>query len=122
MSEHGGLWRAIFLAVLAIAARGVTADDSSWHRIVDGTSINLAVIPVELASDTPLSLHGAEPQGRDAHHVVIGLFHTATGRRISRAEVRAKLVGRGPLGREQRIEPMRIAGAISYGTVFSLPD
>lgn len=122
MSAHDGLWGAIFLAVLAFAARGVTADDSSWHRIVDDMSVYLPLLPVELASGTPRSLHSAEPHGRDTHHVVIGLFNTASERRISLPEVRAKLVGRGPLGREQRIEPMRIAGAISYGTVFSLPD
>lgn len=121
ISEHNGLWRAIFFAVLAIAARGVSADDSSWHRIVGGTSIYLAVIPVELASRTSLSLRGAKLRGPNARHVVIGLFDTGTKRRIRRAEVRAKLVGQEPLGREKRLAPMRIVGAVGFGGVFSLP-
>lgn len=106
MSAHGGLERVIFLAVLAFAARGVSADDSSWHRIVDGMSVSLAVIAVELTSRPPCSLHGAELRRRDTDHVVIGQFDTAIERRISRAQVRAKPTGREPLGRETRLGPI----------------
>ena len=53
--------------------------------------------------------------------MVAALFDSAGGARISDATVTAQISGLGLAGSKERLEPMEIAGTISYGGFFNLP-
>lgn len=65
-------------------------------------------------------MYGGVTAGRRQHHVMLALFDAATGVRIDDAAVTSK-VGEPGLAIDKRLEPMPIAGAMSYGNYFALP-
>ena len=55
-------------------------------------------------------------------YIVIAIFDTATGARIENAEVTATVSGLGHVGgRRLELEPMTIAGTVTYGQFVTLP-
>jgi hypothetical protein len=66
-------------------------------------------------------MHGGAPAGRDRQHIVIAVFDASTGARIDDAQVTARVAEPGLSIVEKRLEPMPIAGAMSYGNYFAMP-
>lgn len=67
-------------------------------------------------------MHGGPPGGRHAHHIVIALFEEPSAKRIEDAEVVATVSGLGHVGGTRiTLDPMLIAGVITYGGFVSLP-
>ena len=52
--------------------------------------------------------------------MTVALFDAATGKRITGAQVSARVSELGLSGTEKKLEPMTIAGAISYGNYFRM--
>jgi len=103
-----------------VAARGVP----SSSRVVDGVAIHFGVMPAEMVQGHPkrhpeAQMHGGPPAGgRHRDHVVVALFDSATGKRVENAEVTAGVMEIGSAGRSKKLEPMQIAGTVTYGSYF----
>jgi hypothetical protein len=103
----------------------LAAEDASY-KTADGLAVYLGVVPAELVKGHPSghaerTMHGGAPKGRHEYHVVVSIFDAATGARVSDASVTAQISGVGLSGSERKLEPMEIAGTITYGGFFDLP-
>lgn len=118
-------------AATAVAAAGVTppayGGDFAREKRVDAVAVYLGVVPSELMQpratpDEDATMHGGLPKGRGWHHVLIAIFDTKSGERVSDVEVSARVedVGRA-LSAEKRLDPMMVAGAHTYGSYFFMP-
>jgi hypothetical protein len=105
----------------------VMAADPGTFKQADGVVIYFAVVPAAFvfghpAEHTGGGMHGGTPEGRYVHHLLVALFDSATGMRITDASVVAVVQG-GRQPSETRIEltPMTIGGAQAYGGFATLP-
>ncbi len=113
------------LVVLALAASVAAPAHAENSRTVDGHTIYLGVVPAELVKGhepghPEREMHGGAPARRGQHHVMIAIFETGTGKRITDARVAARVSEPGLTQVQKRLEPMEIAGAMSYGNFFAM--
>ncbi|HEX7971703.1 MAG TPA: hypothetical protein VF501_05740 [Thiobacillus sp.] len=118
--------RAALAGIAALLLSAAFADDSNLHKVVHGVSIYLGVFPAELVLGHPRShpeaeMHGGVPAGQHRYHVVVALFDNATGKRITGARVKANVSEIGLSGVQKKLDPMLIAGTVSYGNYFAMP-
>lgn len=127
-TSRRALLAALSVLVFAATAGSVMADDApdTGHR-ADGLIIYFAAIPAAFvrahpAEHTGREMHGDAPDGRYVHHLIVALFDSKTGMRITDASVLAVIRG-GISQSEARVElgPMAIAGAPVYGGFADLP-
>jgi hypothetical protein len=129
--DHGGSSRralirpALAVVLLALAAtKGAFAAESMQN--VRGLSIYLGVMPAEIVQgharehDESKMHRGVPSDRRRQRHVVVAVFDQASGVRIEDAVVTAKVAELGLAPVEKRLEPMPIAGAMSYGNFFAM--
>lgn len=116
--------RALCMTALLLAAATSRAEEAgSLHQAVAGVEIYLGVVPAAMVREHPRQhperrMHnGAMNRG---YHVMVALFEAKTGARITDAQVGARLVSPTPSGPETRLEPMTIAGALTYGNYFDM--
>ena len=121
MRKH--LWFAIALWCIT-AATAVGAQNASGSKTVDGLTVYFGVLPAALlrgdAKQHVEEAHGDVPRGPHAYHVVAAVFDAESGRRVEDATIDARV---GPLrlgSVTRRLEPMAIAGALTYGNIFTL--
>ncbi|MHB0926475.1 MAG: hypothetical protein ACYC1F_08230 [Gallionellaceae bacterium] len=115
----------LLTAILGTLPMTSYATDSSRHQVVDGVDIYLGIFPAELIQGHSKQhpegeMHGGVPVGEHRYHVTVALFDAATGKRITGAQVSARVSELGLSGTEKKLEPMTIAGAISYGNYFRM--
>lgn len=120
------LLRGLLAASLALFALAAAAADTDRSRVVHGIAIYLGVLPAEVIlghprQNTEAEMHGGVPAGQHQQHVVVALFDNATGKRITAARVKANVSEIGLSGVQKKLEPMRIAGTVSYGNYFNMP-
>ncbi len=111
---HGLLLGALVLAP------GADADSS---RVVEGVAVYLGMVPAQIVRGHPsghveAKMHGGATPGET--HVMVALFDATTGKRITDANVSARVRGDRDAVEQKRLEPMVIAGAETYGNYFSL--
>ena len=120
MRKH--LWFAIALWYIT-AAIAAAAQDAGGSKTVDGITVYFGVLPAALlrgdAKEHVKEAHGDVPRGPHAYHVVAAVFDAESGRRVENATIDAS-VGPLRLGSVTRLEPMAIAGALTYGNVFTM--
>jgi hypothetical protein len=102
-----------------------TADTGSGSKTVDNVEIYLGLIPAEMIRGHPAqhaeaSMHGGRPSASGEYHVLIALFDAASGARITNAETTARVPEIGLGGEEEKLEPMEIAGTVTYGNYFRM--
>ena len=90
-----------------------------------GFDFYLGVIPAALVRDTPTdhhaeTMHGGSPRGTRMQHVMVAIFDRGSGQRVTGATVKARVEELGHFGNEQPLEPMNVAGAITYGNYFPM--
>lgn len=112
-------------AVLALASRGVSASDTAQYRIADGFSIYLGVLPAQMVAGHPpghpeATMHDGAPAGEHSYHLMIAVFEADSGARVSDLEATARVSALGLVGPRRTLEPMEIAGAITFGNYFEL--
>lgn len=112
----------LVLSSLADPAKAASASDS---QTVDGVAIYLGVIPAGMVRGHPAehaesTMHGGRPRESDQFHIVIALFDAKTGARITNADVSAIVREIGLAGTEKKLEPMEIAGTLTYGGYFGM--
>lgn len=109
------------LATTAVPAQGT---HSEHYKVADGISVYLGVVPSELIrahrDQYPAGMHGGVPRRASYHHVMIALFDNKTGKRINDATVTASVEEVGATSQQKQLEPMAIAGTITYGNYFTL--
>ncbi|MDP1645374.1 MAG: hypothetical protein Q8L71_07705 [Thiobacillus sp.] len=120
------LLRAALAGIAALLLTAAFAADSNQHKVVHGVAIYLGVIPAEMILGHPrphteAEMHSGVPAGQHQQHVVVALFDNATGKRISGAKVSARVHEINLAGAQRKLEPMLIAGTVSYGNYFNMP-
>lgn len=123
-ATNSPLSRTILVAsLLLFTAASVAQDGRSLHKTVNGIDVYLGVVPAELVGAHPRAhperdMHGGVAAG--GYHVMVALFERTTGKRITDAKASARLVSPSRQGPETPLEPMTIAGALTYGNYFSM--
>lgn len=120
--------RALMLAtVLAIPLAGRAADDAAgFRKEVAGFTVYMAVMPAPvLAGPAPSAEPGASPfrrapAARDTHHVMVSLFESRSGRRVTDAQVEARVAALGFSGEKKPLEPASVGGAQLYVGTFPM--
>lgn len=118
--------RTALAGIAALLLTAAFAADSSQHQVVHGVAIYLGVFPAEMVlghprAHTEAQMHGGVPAGQHQQHVVVALFDNATGKRITGARVKANVSEIGLSGVRKKLDPMLIAGTVSYGNYFAMP-
>lgn len=123
-ARHGVTLRmaGVALLLVAVAAWGT---DYSYHKVASGVSVFLGIVPAEIVRGHPREhpeseMHGGAPEYD--RHVMVALFDEKTGERITGAEVTARVSGGRASSVEKRLEPMVIAGSLTYGNYFPMLD
>ena len=114
---------ALIAAVLAGGAADAAGD--GLHQSASGVEAYVGLVPAEITKGHKPTqpegpMHEGVPRGSHQYHLVAAVFDAKTGERISDATVAAQVSGLG-LGPERALEPMSIAGTITYGAYFDLP-
>jgi len=101
------------------------ADTGSENKTVGNVDIYMGLLPAEMIRGHPAghpesSMHGGRPTASGQYHVVIALFNTKGYTRIENAEVTARVGEIGLAPEEKQLEPMKIAGTVTYGNYFRM--
>jgi hypothetical protein len=113
----GGMW-------LSLATTGAMSTNNGYYQDVDGVAIYFGIVPAEMVRGHPRGhpesqMHSGAQVGEN--HVMIALYNSASGKRITDAEVTAKVSGVDGRKLEKRLKSMLIAGRKSYGNYFYMP-
>ena len=127
------LWRAAralavaaALAAMPLAARAAPANEVWFRKDVAGVAVYVSVMPSAVlggpaAEEEPgASPFRRAPAPRDTHHVMVSLFDSDTGARLSRARVQARVAALGFSGEKKVLEPIDVAGAPLYAAQFPM--
>jgi hypothetical protein len=123
-------WHGMLAGILATSAITSPAADTSQHMVVDGVAIYIGVLPAEMVKGHPGThsegvMHGGVPAGKNRYHLVVALFdERAGGKRISGdgIKIKARVSEFSLPGQEKKLEPMVIAGSVTYGNYFAMPN
>jgi hypothetical protein len=101
------------------------AQGSGGTKTVGNVLIYLGLLPAPMIRGHPqehpeASMHGGVPKGIEEYHIIIALFDAKTGARIENASISALVYEIGLAGEEKKLEPMQIAGTITYGNYFPM--
>ncbi len=107
--------RAVFFCLL-FAATLVMADDSNRHLQVEGMNVYLGVIPAQLTSE---KMHNSATPKEHGYHILIALFDSKSGLRITDAKLKATVGLLGVTGSSKELEVMP-GNALSYGNYFMM--
>ena len=123
MKRNVLLWLTVLALLLALPAAYAEVLQQPLRK--DGLMIYYGVLPAKLVApgdlsvaDTHMTPGGA--RGAGSHHVVIALFDEATGKRLPNATVRASVQPLGGATEEKPLEPMQIAGTVTFGNFFRM--
>lgn len=112
----------IFSFVLSEMA---SADDG--YQTAGGLAVYLGTVPASVvrghpAGHTEAAMHGGAKRGSHQQHLVVAIFDAKTGARIENAKAGARIEGLGHVGGQSvELEPMSIAGTITYGGFVDFP-
>lgn len=99
------------------------AETGSLQQTVSGVEIYIGIVPAAMVREHPRQhperrMHGGS--GSSDYHVMVALFDAKNGARITDAQVGARLVAPSQSVPETGLEPMTIAGALTYGNYFDM--
>lgn len=125
--DVGRMFYVLLLMTFGPQALIYAADDAENYKVVDGVAIYFGVMPAEMILGHPQEhpereMHGGVPAGKHRDHLVIALFDNATGKRITDAQVTATVGEIGLAGETKKLGPMKIAGTVTYGNYFDMPN
>ena len=91
----------------------------------DGMELFYGVMPAEIIRGHPnehseRKMHGGVPRGSGQHHLIVSLFDVKTGQRIENAQVSARIGELGLTPQSKKLEPMQLAGTVTYGNFFAM--
>ena len=108
---------------LLLATNLAVAADSQRHQRIDGMDIYFGVIPAQMTQSQRSNMHGGADNTEHRYHVLLALFDSKSGERISDASANASVARLGMTGETKVLEPMP-GGVLSYGNYFVMhkPD
>ncbi len=111
--------------VLAAVPSAGLADVGNETKSAAGLKVDLGIVPAETIRTRPeeyaeLRMHGGVPSGKSMYHVMVAIFDAGTGLRITDAQVRARVEEVGLTSEDKKLEPMQVAGALTYGNFFRM--
>lgn len=109
----------------AIVPSAALADAGNETKSAAGLKVDLGIVPAETIRGRPeeyaeYKMHGGVPSGKSMYHVMVAIFDSDTGARITDAQVRARVEEVGLTSEDKKLEPMRLAGAVTYGNFFRM--
>jgi len=107
----------IFLFLMFTTNQAVS-DHSQRHQKVDDMSIYLGVVPAQLTQHHS-TMHSGITNEEHSYHIVIALFNSKSGKRITDARVKASVASLGMKGETKDLEPMH-GDLLSYGNYFTM--
>lgn len=115
----------IVLALVAVPSIAA-ALDLGQTKTAGGLTAYIGMMPAEIVkghapSHPEVQAHGGAPSGAHEYHLVVALFDAASSARIGDVKVAARVSSLGLAGPRKVLEPMQIAGTITYGNYFDLP-
>jgi hypothetical protein len=120
-AKPGWSWRTAVGALLLFVAMPLSARESV--QVVNGVEVYLGVLPAVMIAGHPAEhpesgMHGGFPGG--GYHVMVALFDAKTGKRITDAQVNAKVVAPSLHTVGKPLESMTVAGSLTYGNYFNM--
>ena len=126
-ARHIGFgFAALWLALVALIGPAAAQQTPSFES-AGGLTVYLGIVPAEIvrgyAPERPESMmhRGVAQRGSHEYHVMVAIFDGTTRGRISDATVTAQVSALGLSGESKKLEPMEVAGAMTYGNFFDLP-
>lgn len=121
-----GCFGALLFGALLAGDFAARAGDAGLYQRAAGVEAYIGFVPAEITKGhAPTAadqrMHRGVPRGAHEYHLVAAVFDASTGERISDASVTAQVSGLGLVGPKKTLEPMSIAGTITYGAYFELP-
>ena len=119
-------WLCVAMLLLVLSAAGpALADGSGDSQTVGNVLIYLGLLPAPMILGHPpnhpeASMHGGPRAGAGEYHVIVALFDAKDGERIIHANVSARVSEIGLAGEEKKLDPMEIAGTVTYGNYFKM--
>ena len=115
-----GILFGLFVAMSQLA----WAMDTDQRQVVDGLLVYLGVLPSEMIRGHPREhpeseMHGGYPDD-DSHHIIVAIFDEGSGKRITAADVSARVIGIDAAGPERRLDAMAIEGKRTFGGYFRM--
>ena len=119
------LMKAAPAAIVAALASVSVAAAADYYKTAGNLAVYLGVLPSEMVQghspEHPEGkMHGGVPSAKRQHHVVIAIFDTKDGSRVTNAEVTAGVGEIGLASVQKKLERMTIDKTISYGSYFSM--
>ena len=65
-------------------------------------------------------MHGGVPKDDAQHHLLVSLFDSKSGQRITDATLGARVALEGSGSQQKILEPMKFAGNVTYGNYFRM--
>ena len=118
------LWRKVIALAgilgMLFAPTAGTAGVVDGVQTAGGLTIYLGVVPAAMVWGHPsghpeAKMHGGAPASSHSMHIVAAIFNKTSGARISKANVTAHIVEPGGIQRSVRLQPMTVAGALTFG-------
>jgi hypothetical protein len=119
-------WRMIaaFVAMLLVQSSissPALSEEPSQSVTSHGLTVYFGLMPAAIAEGiVGDSTHGVQPAAAHNHHLIVAIFNSVTGERVTDATVMAKVSQPGFEFPEKPLEPMKIADTITYGNFFDL--
>ena len=113
------------ISVLALAASIAVPAHAENSKTINGHTVYLGIVPAEIVKGhepghPEREMHGGAPTRRGQYHVMIVIFETATGKRVTDARLVARVSEPGVASTQKKLEPMEISGAMSFGNYFAM--
>ena len=114
--------RAMIAAATLVVMTAALAQSTSLSKTVDGVTFYLGVIPAEIVrgQHPESTMHGSPPKRSGSRHIVVALFDAKTGERITDAKVSGRVEQLGLTADHKDLDPMQIAGTVTYGNFYPM--
>lgn len=114
------------LISLALSVAHANAAGDCLYQSTSGLEGYVGLVPAQItkghAPTQPEGpMHGGVPSSGNQYHLVAAVFDAYSGERIVDASVTARVSGSDLSGPTKPLEPMTVAGTITYGAYFDFP-
>jgi hypothetical protein len=115
-------------ALLLFAQLTISASAAETGQVVrvGGLDVFYGLVPAKMLTGHPADhvereMHRGSSRRSGQYHLIVSLFDVETSRRVESAQVSARVSEPGLGPQRKLLEPMQIAGTVTYGNFFSMP-
>lgn len=118
----------LLACLLVVGAPAIAAGGDPGERRTEHFVVYFGIMPAGLAQSrlsahpSDPGPHGATPLLADTHHLVVAVFDTHSGARVTDAAVQAHHVPPHGVAIDKPLLPMALGDTLSYGNAFFIPD